>query len=93
MLGAGEIKKKKSKLDIYCGIYLKKEKSKIHVITLYLYSSVQDNSCSINHNLLMRIVIYIQQVNDKVENNIGERSKLRFKDMNKSQEDNLGEGL
>lgn len=40
MLGAGEIKKKKSKLDIYCGIYLKKEKSKIHVITLYLYSSV-----------------------------------------------------
>ena len=42
---------------------------------------------------MMRTVINIQLVHDKVENNIGERGKVGYKDMNKSLWDNLGEGL
>lgn len=42
---------------------------------------------------MMRTVINIQLVNDKVESNIGERGKVGYKDMNKSQWDNLGEGV
>lgn len=72
----------------------KQEKSEIQVTILYLNSGVWYNSSSINHNLLvMKTVMYIQQVNNKDANDIGERGKIGYTDMNNSQEDNLGEGL
>lgn len=51
----------------------------MQILILYVNSGVQDKSSSINHNLLkMERVVYIQQINDKGANNIGEGGKIGY---------------